>query len=47
MPQMKAKKKIFRARISENSQNNVPAILQSFTLTEFQQLQKNITGGAE
>ena len=47
MPQMKAKNKIFRTRISKNSQINAPAILLSLTVTGFQEIQKNITGGAE
>ena len=47
MPQMKAKKKIFRTRVDKNTQYFTLSISQILTVTELQQIQKNITGGAE
>jgi len=47
MPQTTAKKKFFNVNVSKNSQKNSQEVFQSLVITEFQQLQKNITGGKE
>lgn len=47
MPQITAEKKFFRIRVDENTQNLSLLTLQFPTVAELQQIQKNITGGAE
>ena len=47
MPQTTVEKKFFRARVNNNTQHFTVLSLQKFAVAKFQQIQKNITGGAE
>jgi hypothetical protein len=47
MPQITVEKKFFRLRVAKFFLNIASLISKSPALTEFEGLQKNITGGAE
>lgn len=47
MPQRKVEKKFFQGRVNRSLQNIKSLINRSFAVVEFQEIQKNIAGGAE
>lgn len=47
MPQIKAEKKFFQERVNRRLENIKSLICKKPTVTGFQELQKNIAGGAE